>query len=244
MRIRTLLIGGAAAVAGAAAAYGLAFRPWRQAWGVAPGDETLALPGDDLVPDASVAETRGIEIDAPPTAVWPWLVQMGFGRAGWYSYDVIDMKGSSADHVNPDLQHLEVGGLVPNSPETAFVVRRLEPGRALVLYFDDAMVKEQTAAARAKKAAGDVVEEAKNLEAATRMMPKMEGFAASWALVLESLDDGRRTRLVERFRVKMPAADGPAAAIMGEAFGVGVFAMTRKQMLGIRDRVEASARSV
>ena len=72
------------------------------------------------------------------------------------------------------------------------------------------------------------------------MMPAMAGFAASWAFVLQPLDEGRRTRLAERFRVRMPAPDGPAAAVLGGAFGFGVFAMARKQMLGIRDRAEAA----
>jgi hypothetical protein len=71
-------------------------------------------------------------------------------------------------------------------------------------------------------------------------MPSMPGFAASWAFVLRPLDDGRRTRLTERFRVRMPSPDGPAATVLGGAFGFGVFAMTRKQMLGIRDRAEAA----
>ena len=68
----------------------------------------------------------------------------------------------------------------------------------------------------------------------------MPGFAASWAFVLRPLDDGRRTRLTERLRLRMPAPDGPAATVLGGAFGLGVFAMTRKQMLGIRDRAEAA----
>ena len=86
MRARVLLIGGmAAAAAGAAPAttYTLAVRPWWRTWGVDPADAELSFAGDDLVPDATVVETRGVEIDAPPDAVWPWLVQMGYNRAGW-----------------------------------------------------------------------------------------------------------------------------------------------------------------
>ena len=242
MRARVLLIGGvAAAAAGAAATYALAVRPWWRSWGVDPTDATLDFAGDDLVPDATVVETRGVEIDAPPDAVWPWLVQMGYNRAGWYSYDAIDMKGASVSEIVPELQHLAVGDLVPNSPDTAFVVRSLDPGQSLVLYADEKTVEEQVAAARARKEAGETVEETPaNLKAAGKMMPSMPGFAASWAFVLRPLDDGRRTRLTERFRVRMPAPDSPAAAVLGGAFGFGVFAMTRKQMLGIRDRAEAA----
>ncbi|MDA8237311.1 MAG: hypothetical protein M0T75_05395 [Chloroflexi bacterium] len=238
MRARTLILGAAAATTGAAAAYALALRPWWRAWGVDPADGNLALPGDDLVPDATVVETRGVDIGAPPAAVWPWLVQMGFDRAGWYSYDVVDMKGASADRIVPEFQDLAVGDLVPAAPDTAFEVRSLEPGTALVLYLDAEMVEEQAAAAAAR-GAGTVEATPANLRAATRLMPPMGGFAASWAFALRPLDGGR-TRLVERFRVRMPAAGGPGARLAGEAFRFGAFAMTRRQMLGIRDRAEAA----
>lgn len=241
MRARTLLLAAAAVATSTAAAYAVVFRPWWRTWGVDAAEANDALAGDDLVPDATVSETRGLEIGAPPDAVWPWLVQMGYDRAGWYSYDLVDMKGGSADRIVPELQQLAVGDLVPNSPDTAFVVRALDPGRSLVLYADESTVREQVAAARARKEAGEEVEKTPaNLKAAGRMMPSMPGFAASWAFVLEPLDDGRRTRLVERFRVRMPAPESPAAGAMGEVFGFGVFAMTRKQMLGIRDRAEAA----
>ena len=240
MRARTLVFGAVAATAGAAAAYALAVRPWSRSWGVDPEDAGLALPGDDLVANATVVETRGIEIGAPPEAVWPWLVQMGYNRAGWYSYDAIDMKGASLDRIDPALQHLAVGDLVPNSPDTAFEVKVVEPGQALVLYADEKLVESQVAAARAKKEAGEAVEATPaNLQAAGKMMPSMPGFAASWAFVLQPLD-GRRTRLVERLRVHVATPAGPAAAVMGGAFGFGVFTMVRKQMLGIRDRAEAA----
>jgi len=241
MRARTLLFGAAAGVAGATAALAFAVRPWWRSWGFDPTDAALAFAGDELVPDATVVETRGVEIDAPPDAVWPWLIQMGYNRAGWYSYDLIDMKGASVDRIMPELQHLAVDDLVPNSPDTAFVVRSLEAGRSMVLYADEKTVEAQVAAARARKEAGEAVEVTPaNLKAAGKIMPTMAGFAASWAFVLRPLDEGQRTRLVERFRVRMPAPEGPGAAVLGGAFGFGVFAMTRKQMLGIRDRAEAA----
>jgi hypothetical protein len=242
MRARVLFIVGAAgAAAGAAAAYAFAIRPWLRSWGVEAADAELVFAGDDLVPDATVVETRGVEIGVPPDAVWPWLVQMGYNRAGWYSYDVVDMKGASVDKIVPELQQIAVGDLVPNSPDTAFAVRVVDPPRALVLYADEALVQEQVSAARERKAAGDAGEATPaNLRAAGRMMPSMPGFAASWAFVLQPLDGGARTRLVERFRVRMETPDGPAAGVMANAFGIGVFAMTRKQMLGIRDRAEAT----
>jgi hypothetical protein len=241
MRKRTVLFTGAATIAAAAASYAFAVRPWWRSWGVDPAVADADLPGDDLVTDASVTETRAVEIGAPPATVWPWLAQMGYNRGGWYSYDLVDMKGTSLDRIDPALQEIAVGDLVPNSPDTAFEVKVVEPGSALVLYADEQLVESQVAAARAKKEAGEALEATPaNLKAAERMMPPMPGFAASWAFVLEPLDEGHRTRLVERFRVRMPAPEGPAALVMGEAFGFGVFAMVRKQMLGIRDRAEAA----
>ncbi len=240
MRFRTIAVVGAAGAAGAAA-YAFAVRPWWRSWGVDPAATDLALPGDDLVADPLVTETRSLEIGAPPDAVWPWLVQMGYNRAGWYSYDVVDMKGASVDAIVPELQNLAVGDFVPNAPDTAFEVKAVEPGRALVLYADEQLVERQVAAAREKREGGDAVEATPaNLQAAGKMMPSMRGFAFSWAFVLEPLDGGTRTRLVERLRVRMEAPAGPASVVMGEAFGFGVFTMVRKQMLGIRDRAEAA----
>jgi hypothetical protein len=59
-------------------------------WGATKEEVAKAMPGDDLVPEPSFSATRAITIDAPPEAVWPWIVQVGYGRAGWYSYDLFD----------------------------------------------------------------------------------------------------------------------------------------------------------
>jgi len=70
------------------------------------------MPGDDLLPDADLSSTRGITIDAPPSAVWPGLVQMGSGRGGAYTYDWIEnlfgLGMHSADEILPQFQHLAV----------------------------------------------------------------------------------------------------------------------------------------
>jgi hypothetical protein len=78
------------------------------------------LPGDDLLPAPDILTTRAISIDAPPAAVWPWLVQMGSGRAGAYTYDwienVLGLGMHSADRILPQFQHLEVGDMLPVGP--------------------------------------------------------------------------------------------------------------------------------
>jgi len=76
------------------------------------------MPGDALFPRAQFRATRAITIAAPPDVVWPWLVQVGCGRAGWYSDDLLDNLGRpSATVLVPGLQHLEVGQWVPMSPK-------------------------------------------------------------------------------------------------------------------------------
>lgn len=101
------------------------------------GDEARRpLPGDDLVPGAKLQWTHGITIRARPAETWPWLMQMGCRRAGWYSYDGLDNGGvPSADRIVPELQRAEVGDIFPMTPtaDDAFVVRAVDPERALVL---------------------------------------------------------------------------------------------------------------
>lgn len=75
------------------------------------------LPGDGLVAGPAVAATHAVTIRRSRHAVWPWLVQMGAGRAGWYSYDFIDNGGHrSADRILPELQDIAVGSLLPALP--------------------------------------------------------------------------------------------------------------------------------
>jgi hypothetical protein len=93
------------------------YRRWHQRWGTTPAELAAPLPGDTLLPGAQFQATRAITINAPPETVWPWLVQVGAGRAGWYSNDLLDNLGHpSATTVIGPLQHLEVGQWVPMSP--------------------------------------------------------------------------------------------------------------------------------
>ncbi len=128
------------------ATYLVVLRPMRRSWGVDPKEVAQPLPGDDLVPDAPLVETRGITVEAPAAAIWPWLVQMGYGRGGWYSYDKMDNEAASADRVLAEFQTLSVGDVMPTWPGGGFQVAAMEPGRSLVLYLDSAIIKEQQAA--------------------------------------------------------------------------------------------------
>jgi hypothetical protein len=94
------------------------------------------VDGDDIVADARAQLTHATTIDAPPKDVWPWLLQMGCQRAGWYSWDLLDNAGvRSADRIVPELQHLDVGDVLPARPvgREGFEVLRIVPERALVL---------------------------------------------------------------------------------------------------------------
>jgi hypothetical protein len=106
------------AIAAGAALYVKAWRPWQLRWGATDEELARALPGDELVSTPTFNATRAISIAAPPERVWPWLVQVGSRRAGWYSYDLLDNLGRrSARRIIPELQQLTPGDVVPMSPD-------------------------------------------------------------------------------------------------------------------------------
>ena len=77
------------------------------------------MPGDELLDQPSFQATRAISIRAPPEDVWPWLVQIGYGRAGFYAYDLLDNlgHGRSAERIRPELQHLDGRRLDPDGAQ-------------------------------------------------------------------------------------------------------------------------------
>ena len=96
------------------------------------------LPGDDLIANPGGALTHAVTIAQPPVRVWPWLVQMGAGRAGWYSYDWIDNgREKSARRIRPELQAPAIGALFPAVPgqSDGFLLLEQQPNRSLTLGF-------------------------------------------------------------------------------------------------------------
>ncbi len=123
--------------------YALFVRPWLRRWGATDEEVGRRLPGDDLVPKPDWVSNRAVTIAAPPAKVWPWLAQIGYHRAGWYSYDflhrLLGVAGSvddprrSARRVVPELQRLRVGDDIRIFAAGVFTVRRLNPPRLLLL---------------------------------------------------------------------------------------------------------------
>jgi hypothetical protein len=110
-------IGIVATVAAVAVAFLSFYRPWHLKWGATPEELSRSMPGDEIVRRPIFNATRVVTIDARPEDIWPWIVQIGFGRAGWYSIDLFDNLGRhSSERIVPELQHIEVGDLVPLGP--------------------------------------------------------------------------------------------------------------------------------
>lgn len=91
------------------------------------------MPGDGLLRAGAPSTTRAITIDASPRDVFPWLLQIGYGRGGWYSYDWIDNDGKrSVDRIDPALQNLAVGDRIQMLPGLGPVVREIETNRHIL----------------------------------------------------------------------------------------------------------------
>jgi hypothetical protein len=133
MRMRTVMpLCGAL---GFGALYLLVVRPRAARWGATDEESARPLPGDCIVTGRAYIATRAITIDAPPEDVWPWIVQMGSGRGGWYALDRLDNGGvPSAEEIIPELQDLQVGDLIPMIPgkEVGPRVLEMEPTQRML----------------------------------------------------------------------------------------------------------------
>jgi hypothetical protein len=98
--------------------YLILLRPWQLRWGATEDEIKRALPGDDIVRDPSFNATRAVTVSAPVQNIYPWIVQMGVNRAGWYSYDLLDNLGRhSAETILLEHQNIKIGTLIPMSPD-------------------------------------------------------------------------------------------------------------------------------
>ncbi len=203
--------------------YAFWVRPRLLTWGATAEEVATTYPGDELIPDADGSVfTMGTTLPAPPEKVWPWLVQMGFGRAGWYSWDRLDNAGNpSADRIVPEWQSVQVGQRLIEASDGRnwFTVELVEPNRTLVLrtIIDLLSGRSVDPNARLPRAYADGV----------------------WSFNLRPADGGQ-TRLVARSRGKT------RPALLTRPFGLAVgdpahFIMQTRQFHGLRTRVSSPA---
>ena len=119
------------------AAYFLLARPYQLNLGATGEEVARLMPGDELNPHPLFRATRGITIDGTPQQIWPWLIQMGYGRAGFYGYDLLENLGSprgmrSADQILPEFQHFKVGDEILLSSAGGLHFYAIEPNQYLV----------------------------------------------------------------------------------------------------------------
>jgi hypothetical protein len=188
-----------------AALYWWPVRRWFGRWGTTPDDLSRVMPGDALIADPTHSATHAVTVDASPEDIWPWLVQMGAGRGGLYSYDWLDrlfgiLDRSSADRVVPELQHLAVGDKISLGPREELTVAATEPCRALVLSYN------------------------------------AHGFEWVWQFGLYLVGENR-TRLVSRGTERY--ANSVATWLFMRVMEPAAFIMTRRMLLGLKQRAEA-----
>jgi hypothetical protein len=122
-----------------AAIYWFPVRRWFSQWGTTPEERERAMPGDAFIANPTDTATQAVTVDAPPSAIWPWLVQLGYQRGGLYSYDWLDrlfgfLDRPSASRILPEFQDLALGDKIRLGREE-FTVYALEPNRALALSY-------------------------------------------------------------------------------------------------------------
>lgn len=203
--------------AAAAWYYRAVVRPWHERWGASDEEVHAVLPGDELVAEPATQTTRGISVNATPEHVWPWVVQLGADRAGFYSYDRLEnlfgLGIHSADAVVAEWQQRAVGDLVyANAAGTGgWYVMQVVPEEVLVLKMANV---------------------AKNQPAGRDEGVRWEFL---WTFAVRDAGDGT-TRLLIRERVGFGSQ---ATRLMMAPVGLVSFVMTQKTMRGIKARAEA-----
>jgi hypothetical protein len=186
-------------------------------YGSTAAERAMSLPGDEIILRPKVVTNHAITIDAPPEAVWPWLVQMGWHRGGWYTARWVDRllfpaNWPSANRIIPSLQHIEVGDFIPDgAPETecGMIVESFEPSASLVLHSTS------------------------HLPMSWRDRAELDW---SWVFVLLPVDGGGSTRFL--FRSRWTTA--PWCLTLGGRLGIvpADFVMARDMLQGVKQRAE------
>lgn len=216
-QVRDVVVGGAQVVGTLVGAPILRSR--YNAWGATSAEVATPMPGDDLVPNPRLGYTRAISISAAPADVWAWLVQIGQGRGGLYSFDGLENLARcdihSADRIDPELQSLAVGDLIRlGAPQgyPCFRVSSVDPGVSLVLISADPMPPHEVVGADSP------------------------GGIATWQWHLRPTAEGRGTRLLSRQRLTYP----DTMRVMWHLVEPVGFVMERQMLRGIKQRCERS----
>lgn len=119
------------------AGYYFVARPYQLHWGATAEEVARPMPGDELAPDPDFSATRAITIDAPPEDVWPWVVQLGYARAGFYGYDILEGIASptglrSATAILPQFQNPRPGEELLLSAAGGLTYHTVQPPNVLI----------------------------------------------------------------------------------------------------------------
>jgi len=200
-------------------------RPWYRKWGATQQEFERTLPGDESVPHPKSELTLAITIHAPVSQVWPWFVQLGCRRSGWYSYDLLDNGGAaSAERIIPEFQHLQIGDIVAAVPNGSFgfPVAGMETDKVLTL--------------------GGTLN-TKTGQNANPNDPDLEAYySGDQTFYLDALDKNT-TRLFFRMRTAWNASWLNTLIYRGIVEPVS-FVMGRKMLLNIKRRAEAMPASL
>jgi hypothetical protein len=205
------------AAAGALGAYVAFIRPWHLRWGATDDEVACPLLGDSLIDKPRLQATHAVTVHAPPEAIWPWLVQMGQGRGGFYSYEGVErllgLRAGNADRILPDLQELHAADELPVAPNGAGLpVDIVVPYRTLVMHSDSPIP--------------------------ARVAVMQAGYyrSVTWTFHLEPID-AENTRLIERWRADWEPTPMNTLVIRA-LLEPGAFIMERRMLLGIKARAE------
>lgn len=198
-------------------------RRWYNRWGATEAEVKKPLPGDELVPDPQMGYTRLVTINAAPQKIWPWLVQIGQGRGGLYSYAGLENLAGcqirNTDRILPEHQNPQPGELIRLGPPgyPCFAIAAVEPPNALILWGADP---------KTEKTPEPGVRPAKGYSNAT------------WQFILEPVKLGK-TRLIARQRLAYSREMHWVWRIT-EPIG---FVMERKMLLTIKKLAEKQAKA-
>lgn len=188
-------------------------RRWHMQWGATTDEITANMPGDEVVKRAQFNATRAITINAPPAAVWPWIIQLGYGRGGFYTYDLIDNAGeASAERVLEEYQNLQVGDPIPMFHDLKglaieYVIDSLDPPNSMLWVHRPHAVDAPD---------------------------------STWSWRLAPISGGR-TRLVTRMKQDYRWRTPLLATFNVLLMEFGDFSMERRMLKGIKGRAESAA---